>query len=846
MIVTVNPKPTALAGDDKAVCAGGSVKIGGEAAVAGYTYSWSPTAGLDVASSAQPTATPSVTTTYTVTKTKTATGCLATDSMIVTVKPKPTALAGDDKAVCAGGSVQIGGEAAVAGYTYSWSPSTGLDVASSAQPTATPSVTTTYTVTKTKTATGCLATDSMIVTVKPKPTALAGDDKAVCAGGSVQIGGEAAVAGYTYSWSPTAGLDVASSAQPTATPSVTTTYTVTKTYTATGCLATDSMIVTVNPKPTALAGDDKAVCAGGSVQIGGEAAVAGYTYSWSPSTGLDVASSAQPTATPSVTTTYTVTKTKTATGCFATDSMIVTVKPKPTALAGDDKAVCAGGSVQIGGEAAVAGYTYSWSPSAGLDVASSAQPTATPSVTTTYTVTKTKTATGCLATDSMIVTVNPKPTALAGDDKAVCAGGSVQIGGEAAVAGYTYSWSPSAGLDVASSAQPTATPASTTTYTVTKTYTATGCFATDSMIVTVNLKPTALAGDDKEVCVGGSVQIGGEAAEAGYTYSWSPTAGLDDASSAQPTATPASTTTYILTKTKTATGCFATDSMIVTVKPKPTALAGDDKSVCVGGSVKIGGEAAVAGYTYSWSPTAGLDVASSAQPTATPSVTTTYTVTKTYTATGCFATDSMIVTVNPKPTALAGDDKAVCAGGSVQIGGEAAETGYTYSWSPTAGLDVASSAQPTATPSVTTTYTVTKTYTATGCLATDSMIVTVNPKPTALAGDDKAVCAGGSVQIGGEAAETGYTYSWSPTAGLDVASLAQPTATPSVTTTYTVTKTNTATGCLATDSMIVTVNPKPTALAGDDKAGLCRRISPDRRRGCRDRLYLFLESLYRS
>ena len=249
--------------------------------------------------------------------------------------------------------------------------------------------------------------------------------------------------------------------------------------------------------------------------------------------------------------------------------------------------------------------------------------------------------------------------------------------------------------------------------------------------------------------------------------------------------------------------------MIVTVNPKPTALAGDDKAVCAGGSVQIGGEAAATGYTYSWSPSTGLDDASSAQPTATPSVTTTYTVTKTYTATGCFATDSMIVTVNPKPTAMAGDDKAVCAGGSVQIGGEAAATGYTYSWSPTTGLDDDSSAQPTATPSVTTTYTVTKTYTATGCFATDSMIVTVNSKPTALAGDDKAVCAGGSVQIGGEAAATGYTYSWSPTTGLDDDSSAQPTATPSVTTTYTVTKTYTATGCFATDSVIVTVNPLP-------------------------------------
>ena len=433
-------------------------------------------------------------------------------------------------------------------------------------------------------------------------------------------------------------------------------------------------------------GDDKAVCAGGSVQIGGEAAATGYTYSWSPSTGLDDASSAQPTATPASTTTYTVTKTNTATGCFATDSMIVTVNPKPTALAGDDKAVCVGGSVQIGGEAAATGYTYSWSPSTGLDDASSAQPTATPSVTTTYTVTKTNTATGCFATDSMIVTVNPKPTALGGDDKAVCVGGSVQIGGEAAATGYTYSWSPSTGLDDASSAQPTATPSVTTTYTVTKTYTATGCFATDSMIVTVNPKPTALAGDGKAVCAGGSVQIGGEAAAAGYTYSWSPSTGLDDASSAQPTATPSVTTTYTVTKTNTATGCFATDSMIVTVNPKPTALGGDDKAVCVGESVQIGGEAAATGYTYSWSPTAGLDDDSSAQPTATPLVTTTYTVTKTYTATGCFGTDSVIVTVNPLPDCTITAPASVCAGSEGNDAGvKDAGLKAKYEWSITGG-----------------------------------------------------------------------------------------------------------------------------------------------------------------
>ena len=56
---------------------------------------------------------------------------------------------------------------------------------------------------------------------------------------------------------------------------------------------------------------------------------------------------------------------------------------------------------------------------------------------------------------------------------------------------------------------------------------------------------------------------------------------------------------------------------------------------------------------------------------------------------------------------------------------------------------------------------------------------------------------------------TPYTYHWSPSASLNSATISNPCASPTVTTTYTVTVTDHL-GCTATDNVTVTVNPKPT------------------------------------
>ncbi len=171
-----------------------------------------------------------------------------------------------------------------------------------------------------------------------------------------------------------------------------------------------------------------------------------------------------------------------------------TVQPALTASAGADKSITAGSSAALSGSASggIAPYTYSWTPTTGLSSATSATPTASPSVTTTYTLTV-KDAAGTTATDSVIVTVGAATqtlTATAGADVSITVGGSTTLNGSGngGTLAYAFSWTPTMGLNSATSAAPTASPVSTTTYTLTVTDAA-GKTATDSVVVTVNSTP---------------------------------------------------------------------------------------------------------------------------------------------------------------------------------------------------------------------------------------------------------------------------------------------------------------------------------------------------------------------
>lgn len=76
------------------------------------------------------------------------------------------------------------------------------------------------------------------------------------------------------------------------------------------------------------------------------------------------------------------------------------------------------------------------------------------------------------------------------------------------------------------------------------------------------------------------------------------------------------------------------------------------------------------------------------------------------------------------------------------------------------------------------------------------------------AGPDRSFCAGGSTVL--QASNIGTGYSWSPSTGLSGSTIANPTASPSATTTYTLNYTN-SNGCPTTDQVVVGVKPLPAA-----------------------------------
>lgn len=177
---------------------------------------------------------------------------------------------------------------------------------------------------------------------------------------------------------------------------------------------------------------------------------------------------------------------------------------------------------------------------------------------------------GCLNTVSSTIAVTAVVVANAGNDftKNCLVNISGNAIGEAATSGFIYSWSPATGLSNSSVSDPMANPTSTTTYTITKTNVATGCKGTDQVIVTVdNDAVTAFAGNDfTQTCIDNlSGKEIGESSAVGFTYSWSPSEGLRDASIANPIANPTATKTYTLTKTKTSSGCKGMDEVVVTV-----------------------------------------------------------------------------------------------------------------------------------------------------------------------------------------------------------------------------------------------------------------------------------------
>ncbi|GMU23395.1 MAG: hypothetical protein AMXMBFR13_34730 [Phycisphaerae bacterium] len=261
--------------------------------------------------------------------------------------------------------------------------------------------------------------------------------------------------------------------------------------------------------------------------------------------------------------------------------------------------------------------------------------------------------------------------------------------------------------------------------------------------------------------------------------------------------------------------------------------AGPDKIVSPGGRAQLEGAASggATPYTYAWTsepvqtPVPGLDDPTKAQPMASPTTTMTYRLTVTDAA-GKVGSDFVKVTVTTVITVKAGADRTISLGDSVQLSGSVTggQPPYTVLWTPAEGLSATNIFIPVASPNVTTAYTL-KVTDALDKYATDTVTVTVTNPFSISAGADRTIDAGANtvlnVDINGGSPP--YQILWTPAIGLSSTTVANPVASPAVSTTYTVTVED-ANGRRVTDSVLVTVlsaapAQPPAGNAGGDTGG---------------------------
>jgi hypothetical protein len=765
------------------------------------TVTWSPCDGLSTCVGKSVTLTDNVARTYTATFVSSIDPSFTCSTTISTGYTPPTFNI-QRYDVCGGETISLG-NAANPNYTYQWTPaSTNLSCTNCSNPTYTVPTTgiENFQVKVTDITSGCysvFATDIHSKTVY----ANAGPDWRVCNNAVVPLGSPDPSGGtWQYSWSPSAAPWQNGTNQNSPQPEVLVAIDLTFVLTVSNgvCVATDTVDVFVNTGPPAaeLAGNDTTLCAPGAPVTIGKPAVNGYTYMWSPATGLSCTDCAQPIANPSSTTTYTVYFSYIGT-CSITqsDDVVVTVQPKPTVSLGADLIYCpANGPVAIGANAPSGMTSYAWTPATGIDNAAAQNPNSTALAATTYTLSVTDTY-GCSNTDDVVVT--PVPGPFAGNDTTVCAGSPIKLG--AAGNNPATTWSGVAGLSCSTCAQPNFTPTTGGSYTVTATYTNNGCTQTDDIVITVNSAPSFNLGADITYCPGGApVNIGDNAPAGMDWYSWSPAIGLSNANIANPTSNTTVTRSYVLTVTS--GGCEGRDTVkvIVPVAPK----AGFDKTICLDGGVATLG-AATNNAATTWSGPAGLSCTTCAQPQFTPTAVGDYTFTASYTTGGCTRTDEVIVHVVQETAPIIPIPNPVCQGSCVQIG-ITPEGGKTYLWSPITGLSDPTIANPIAcvgTENIE--YTLTVRNTNTGCSASARVTVGVVPVPApTVTADPISVCAGqnGTINSTTTGGSGNYGYYWSPAIGLDNIAIADPTAygTPVGTRSYNLDVTDLTTGCNTT------------------------------------------------
>jgi len=237
----------------------------------------------------------------------------------------------------------------------------------------------------------------------------------------------------------------------------------------------------------------------------------------------------------------------------------------------------------------------------------------------------------------------------------------------------------------------------------------------------------------------------------------------------------------------------------IVILPRPI-ISCRDTSICRGTTVRVPVSSNQFGTLFTWHEVGKQDTLAIFDTlVVTPDTTTTYWIDANYY--GCHVRKYLTVHVLGNAKAY---NYNVCWGDTIHLNvGE----GSTFNWAPATFLTSSNVYNPICLPINSINYTCIINNNNPLCpIDTAQVAVLVSNSNACFAGDDRTIVVGSSTQLNGCLGAS--SYSWIPGTGLNDSTVANPIATPTVTTTYRLFVTD-PTGCHAVDSIVITVIPAP-------------------------------------
>ncbi|MFN8357663.1 MAG: PKD-like domain-containing protein [Spirosomataceae bacterium] len=530
--------------------------------------------------------------------------CTSSPRTPVTATVNPLVASPSSQTICTGSSITtIVSSNNTMGTAFSWTRDntvavTGIavsgtgDISGTLTNTTNAPITVTFTITQT---TGDCIGSTITATVLVNLTPNASTNQAtVCVGQNINL---SASGGSSFSWNGPAGSNFSSSAQNPSFIATNTSFSGIYTVTAitANCSPTTTVSIKVNTLPTLnISPTDGQVCVSQSINLSATSGLTGY--SWSKSAGTFTSATNQPTVsfTSASPENFTLTVTASNGSCSASATASVQVNSQISPQASSNAPLCTGTTLNLLVD--LSGASYTWrGPSFASTEQNPARSTFSSSMVGIYSITV-STSGGCVATAQVNVQAKPSPVPLVSSNSPLCQGNTLQL---SASGGSSYAWRAPDGFSSAEQnpTRPTVSASIGGIYSITVTN-STGCTASTTLSVSVQVAALSVNPNPLNVCLGQTINLSANASPAASAFSWKGPGNFS--STTQNISTYATTTANLGIYSVSASigSCVVTST--AEVKSGAVLQAGVVGIPCVGGTIQF---TATGMSSYTWSRT---------------------------------------------------------------------------------------------------------------------------------------------------------------------------------------------------------------------------------------------------